>query len=145
MPYRTPGEMPRIKRPGGTSGGTGKFLLGCVLLIAGGYLFLDNVTVHGNYGAMFGFGGRSSFGLTLIPLMFGVALLFYNGKNLLGWFLTGGSLLAMFVGIIASLNAHYQSTSLYNTLIIFGLIAGGAGLIIRSLKEHRESEEAKNG
>ena len=141
MPYRNAPDMPRIKRPGGTSGGTGKFLLGCVLLIAGGYLFLDNVTVHGNYGDMFGFGGRSSFGLTLIPLMFGVAILFYNGKNLLGWFLTGGSVLAMFVGIIASLNAHFRSTSLYNTLIIFGLIAGGIGFILRSLKEHNESTE----
>ena len=51
----------------------------------------------------------------------------------------------MFVGIIASLNAHYQSTSLYNTLIIFGLIAGGVGFILRSLKQHNDNEDAKNG
>jgi len=142
MPYRNVQDLPRIQRPGGTSGGTGKFLLGCVLLIGGGYLFLDNVTIHSTYGAMFGFGGRSSFGLTLIPLMFGIGILFYNGKSLLGKALTAASLLAIFVGVIASLNAHYRSTSLYNTLIIFGLIAGGIGLILRSLKEHNESPDA---
>lgn len=142
MPYRSPVDVPRIKRPGGTEGGTGKFLLGCVLLIAGGYLFLDNVTVHGSYGDMFGFRGRSSFGLTLIPLMLGVGFLFFNGKSLVGWLLAGGSVVAIFVGIIASLNAHYRSTSLYNTLTIFILIAAGIGIIARSLRAQGASEEA---
>ena len=45
--------------------------------------------------------------------------------------------------VIDYLNAHYRPTTLYNTLTIFVLIAGGIGFILRALREHKDSEESE--
>lgn len=132
-PYREPPDGYRPMAPGGTSGGTGLFLIGLALLIAGGYLFLDNVAVHSSYRELFGF-GHGTFGLSLIPLLIGVGWLFFNGKSVVAWVLTGGGVIIIVVGVIARMTVHWQRTSLFNTLLIFVFIAGGIGLIARSLK-----------
>ena len=119
--------------PGGTSGGTGQFIIGLAMLVAGGYLFLDNVAVFTNYRELFGF-GHGAFGLSLIPLLIGVGWLFFNGKSIVAWFLTGGGLLIIVIGIIARMTVRWQTTSLFNTLLILVFIVGGVGLIARSLK-----------
>lgn len=132
-PYRTPGK-PR-PGPGGTEGGGGTFLIGLAMAIAGGYLFLDNVMVTSNVGSLFGW-GQGSFGLSLIPIFAGIAILFFDGKSLLGRLLAGGGLVIIVVGVINRLTIHYRQTSLFDTLLILALIAGGIGLIARSLRPH---------
>jgi hypothetical protein len=122
-----------LRDVGGTKGGLGKFLVGLALVIVGAYLLLDRVTVHGGYWSWFG-SSQTSFGITLIPLLLGVGLLFYDGKSLLGWLLAGSGALIIFAGIIANLQIHFRSTSLFNTLIVLGLIMAGLGLVARSLK-----------
>jgi len=127
----------RLRNPGGTRGGMGEFLLGLALLVVGGYLFLDNVVVSSSGGFWgWGVGWRGSFGISLIPLFIGVALLFFNGKSALGWVLTAGGALAILAGIIVSLDVHWRPSSLYYTVAILVLMAGGVGLIVRSLREH---------
>jgi hypothetical protein len=119
--------------PGGTSGGTGLFIIGLALLVAGGYLFLDNVVVRTSYRELFGF-GHGTFGLSLIPLLIGVGWLFFDGKAIGGWLLTAAGVIIIIVGIIARMAVYWQSTSLFNTLLILVFIVGGVGLIARSLK-----------
>jgi len=46
-----------------------------------------------------------------------------------------GGALIIFVGILASLNIHFQQTSLFNTVLMLVLFVAGLGLIARSLKE----------
>ena len=121
--------------PGGTSGGMGQFLLGLALLVGGGYLFLDNVEVTSNFGALWGW-GYGSFGLSLIPLFVGVALLFFNGKSVAGWVLTGARAIIIFVGVLARMTVYIRHTSLFNVLLILVLIAAGVGLIARALRAH---------
>ena len=122
-----------LRNVGGTPGGTRTFLLGLVMLLAGGYLLFDHVQVGGGFWHWRGFGGRgTSFGVTLIPLLIGIAILFVNGKSLVGRFLTGAGALVIFVGIIANLDIHFRQTSLFNTLVMLVLIVGGIGLIVRS-------------
>ena len=78
-----------LKNVGGTPGGTRTFLLGMGMAIVGGYLLLQEVQVHGGYWN-WGFGGYGrSFGITLIPLLLGVGMLFANGRSFAGRFLTG--------------------------------------------------------
>lgn len=127
----------RLRNPGGTSGGVGEFLIGLALLIAGGYLFLDNVTVStaGNWGWGW-FGSNRLFGVTLIPLFIGIAVLFFNGRSPIGWVLTVGSAIVIGVGIVANLTVQWRPTSLYFTLIIIGLMAAGIGFIARSVRPH---------
>ncbi len=129
-------EDARWRNAGGTSGGIGEFLLGLALLVAGGYLFLTNVTVTGGFWSLFGFSGASSFGLTLIPLFIGIVFLFFSRRSKVGWLLTAGSVIAIVVGIFAQLHVFFQPTSLFSTLIMIVLMAGGLGLILRSFRSH---------
>nr|HEX4315253.1 hypothetical protein [Kofleriaceae bacterium] len=122
-----------IKNPGGTPGGTRTFLLGLIMTIVGGYLLMDRVTVFGGYWEWgFGSSGRT-FGITLLPLLFGIGILFANSKSFAGWVLVGGGALVIVTGIIANMDIHIQQTSLMSTLIVLTLLVGGIGLIVRSV------------
>ena len=140
LPDQRPEEaerLDRLRNPGGTRGGVGEFLLGLALLVAGGYLFLDNVIVSSSGGWAWGwFGGNRPFGITLIPLFAGIAFLFFNGRSIVGWILTVASAIVICVGIIANLSVEWRPTSLYFTLIILALMAAGIGLIARSVRPH---------
>jgi hypothetical protein len=120
----------RLRNVGGTSGGLGSFLLGAVMLVGGGYLLLNQVTVTSGFWSFFGY---NAFGLSLVPLLFGILLLFYNGRGILGWLLLLAGLVIIGGGILANLTIFFRPTSLFNTLIILVLFVGGVGLIARSL------------
>lgn len=125
--------MHDLRDVGGTKGGFVHFLVGLTMTIAGAYLFFDRVTVHGGYWQFFGSGG-TSFGITLIPLLFGIAMLFYDSASKLGWLLSGMGFLILVTGLIANLEVHFRATSLWATLTVLGLFVGGIGLILRSLR-----------
>jgi len=124
-----------MQNVGGTPGGTKTFLLGIIMLVVGGYLLFTHVQVGGGYWnwSLFGQGYGTSFGITLIPMLFGVGILFANGKSLIGKLLTYGGLLMILVGIIMNLDLHFRRTSLFNTLVMLVLIVGGIGLVARSV------------
>jgi hypothetical protein len=120
-----------IKGAGGTPGGVWTFLAGLAMVVVGGYLLLNQVTVHSGFWSWF---GGNTFGLTLLPLLVGIGFLFFDGSSVAGWVLTALGALIIVAGIIANLQIYFQPTSLYNTLIMLALVAGGLGLIVRSLR-----------
>ena len=127
-------EEERIRRgAGGTSGGIGEFLLGLGMAVAGGYLLTQRVTVTSSYWTLWGY---NAFGLSLLPLLFGIGLLFFNGKSIAGWLLTFVGVVIILMGIIMNLGIYFEPTSLFNTLVMLVLLAGGIGLIARSLRAH---------
>ena len=126
-------EMEEKRGAGGTSGGVGEFLLGLGMAVAGAYLLTQQVTVTSGYWTLWGY---NAFGLSLLPLLFGVGLLFFNGRSIAGWLLTFAGVVIIFVGIIANLGVYFQATSLFNTLLMLVLLAGGIGLVARSLRAH---------
>lgn len=131
---RTDEEYERERRgAGGTPGGIGEFLIGLAMAVAGAYLLTQQVTVTSGFWT---FWGHSAFGLSLLPLIAGVALLFYNGKSIAGWLLTFAGAVIIFIGVLMNLQIYFQSTSLFNTIIMLVLLAGGIGLIARSLRPH---------
>jgi hypothetical protein len=119
-----------IEGAGGTPGGLGTFAAGLAMVIAGGYLLLTRVTVASGGWYFYGY---NAFGLSLAPLLIGIGVLFFNGRSLLGWFLTSAGAIIIVVGILANLQIYFQRSSLFDTLVMFGLIAGGIGLVARSL------------
>ena len=123
---------------GGTSGGLGSFLMGFVMACLGGYLLSNHVTVAGSY---WGFYGGNTFGITLIPMLLGIAMLFWNGRSTIGWLLTAGGALFILAGVIANMHIYFQPTSLFNTLVMLILLVGGLGLIARSLRHHPGAAE----
>lgn len=121
---------------GGTPGGLGHFLIGFAMICVGGYLLSNQVVVGSSY---WNFYGPSTFGITLIPMLIGIGLLFWSGRSVIGWLLTVGGMLFILAGVIANLRIYFQPTSLFNTLVMLILLAGGLGLIIRALSPHRNA------
>jgi len=118
---------------GGTSGGLGMFLVGFAMACIGGFLITNQVTVVSSY---WNFWGGSSFGVTLLPMLFGVGILFWNGKSTIGWLLTVAGALFIFAGIIANMHIYFRGASLFNTMVMLILLVGGLVLIARSLRPH---------
>ena len=102
-----------------------------MLAVAGGWLLMNQVTVTSG---MWSLGGYNSFGLSLLPFVAGVALLFFNGRSALGWLLLIAGLVIVLAGVIANLQIYFRPTSLFNTLLMLVLLFGGIGLIARSLR-----------
>jgi len=121
----------QVRGAGGTSGGIGIFFIGLAMAVAGGWLLTNQVTVTSGY---WQWGGYNSFGLTLIPLIAGIAFLFFNGRSVIGWLLTFTGAVIILAGIITNLEIFFRPTSLFNTLMMLALLAGGIGLVARSLK-----------
>jgi predicted membrane channel-forming protein YqfA (hemolysin III family) len=118
---------------GGTPGGLLEFFVGAGLIALGGFLLLNQVSVTTNPWLIWGYNG---FGIAFIPLLIGIAWLFFNGRAIGAWLLTSVGFLIIIVGIITSLDIYFRPTSLLNTLIMLGLLAAGLGLVARSLRAH---------
>ncbi|MGO4881961.1 MAG: hypothetical protein ACLP59_14200 [Bryobacteraceae bacterium] len=123
----------RFSDVGGTSGGLGEFLLGFALVCVGGYLLTNQVVVAGSYWT---FWGTNTFGITLIPMLIGVGLLFRDGRSVAGWLLTIAGALFIVAGVLANMQIYYRPTSLFNTLAMLIMLVGGLGLIARAMRAH---------
>jgi hypothetical protein len=122
---------------GGTPGGLGHFVLGFFMTCIGGYLITNQVKVVGSYWSFY---GGNTFGLTLLPMLFGVGILFWSGRSIIGWLLTVAGALFILAGVIANLHIFFQPASLFETMVMLVLLVGGLGLIGRAILPH----QAKN-
>ena len=122
-----------MKGAGGTPGGVWEFFVGLAMAVGGGYLLTNQVTVES---AFWGYFGHQTFGLSLLPLVVGVGILFFNGRSIVGAVLAVGGALIIVLGILLNLRIYFEPTSLFNTLVMLVLLAGGLGLVARSLRPH---------
>jgi hypothetical protein len=116
---------------GGTPGGLPQFFIGLGLAVAGAYLLTQQVTVQSGYWTL---GGYNAFGLSLVPFMLGIGLLFFDGSSKAGFFLLFIGVVIIAAGILMNLSIYFQPTSLFNTLMMIGMTAAGVGLVLRGLK-----------
>jgi uncharacterized protein len=126
-------EEKDFRNVGGTPGGIGEFLLGLAMTVAGGYMLTNRVVVTSSFWSLWGY---NSFGISLLPLLIGVGILFFNGKSIIGWILLFVGVVIIFAAIIMNLQIYFQPTSLFATVGMLVLLAGGIGLIARSLRSH---------
>ena len=126
-------DEPKIRGAGGTPGGIGEFFLGLVMVVIGGYLITNRIVVVSSYWT---FGGYSMFGVSLLPLIFGIGILFFNGKSIVGWILLFLGVVIIFAGVLMNLQIYFQATSLFGTIVMIVLLAGGIGLVFRALAPH---------
>jgi hypothetical protein len=123
--------LPEKRGAGGTPGGVGQFFIGLTMAVVGVYLLLNQVQVTTSF---WNFGRFGGFGPTLLPLLVGVAFLFYNGKSFIGWLLTALGLAIVLAGILMNMDIYFRQTTLFNTIVMLGLLFGGLGVIARSLR-----------
>ena len=122
---------PRVRGAGGTPGGIGVFFLGLAMVIAGAYLITNRIVVVSGF---WSFGGYSAFGLSLLPLIIGIGILFFNGKSIAGWVLSFIGVVIIFTGVLMNLHIYFQPTTLFSTIVMIILLAGGIGLIFRATR-----------
>jgi hypothetical protein len=129
---------------GGTSGGTGQFFLGLIMMCGGFYLLLNGIVVSSNFGfgsRLFGFGSGFgiSGGMVMIPMMIGIGMVFYNSRNYFGWLIALCSFAALVFGVISSVSMSLRTMSAFDLICILVLAIGGLGLFLRSLKPAQPS------
>lgn len=127
-----------VRGAGGTPGGIGEFFAGLLMAGAGTYLFLNQVEVTTSFWRFY---GMNAFGLSLVPMLVGIGILFFNGKSVAGWILTALGLTIILAGVLMNMDIYFVRTSLFNTIFMLGLLAGGIGFIVRALQPHGKSAD----
>lgn len=138
----------RIEGAGGTPGGIGSFIIGFLMMCTGFYLLMQSIIVTRSFGLGMGlfhfgfFGGPVTVtsGMILIPLIFGIGMIFYNARGVTGWVLAIGSLAALITGVLANLQLALRTMTLFDLITILVLFIGGFGLFLRSLRDSGRSQ-----
>ena len=129
-----------MRGAGGTRGGIGRFFIGLVMMVAGGYLFFNAINVTHQFSLGYAIYTYRSFrltsGMTLIPFIFGIGFIFYDYKNVIGWLLAAASLVMLGFGMIASLEFQLRNMSAFELIMILVLLVGGIGLFLSSFKPY---------
>jgi uncharacterized protein len=116
---------------GGTPGGLPQFVIGVALSAVGAYLLTQQVSVQSGFWTI---AGHNAFGLSLVPFILGIGMLFFDGRSRAGLVLLFLGVLIIAAGILMNLTIYFERTSLFNTLVMIGMTAAGVGLVLRALK-----------
>lgn len=110
--------------------------MGVCMAGLGGYQILTNIRVTTRWSWNFFGHGHHGPGAFIAVFFLGLFFVFFNGRSVLGWILAGGSIAAIIFGVISNLHVYWGSQTLLLTLTEFGLLAGGMGMILKSLTAH---------
>ena len=119
-----------------------QFMIGMVMLAAGLYWFLSNVTVMTHFGFQI-WNFRVGAGLIVVPFITGIIWLFLNVDSFGAKLLTVLGIVVILASIIANIQFIFRSTSLYVYLIMLVLIFGGAALVGQVLFRWPKDEDEK--
>ena len=109
-----------------------EFLIGVVLVAAGLFMLSKRVIVHTGW-YMWRIGSFSlSSGTIIIPLLIGIIWYFYNPKSVMSKIVIGLSVLFIVLSIIMSVTINFTATSMFDYVLILGMAAAGAGLLLKS-------------
>lgn len=120
----------------------GQFVIGMVMLVAGLYWFMSNVTVSTYFGLRF-MGHHLGGGLIVVPFIAGIIWLFLNVDSIGAKLLTGIGVLIILASIISNLQFMFRSASLYTYLVMLILIFGGGALVGQVLFRWPKDEDEK--
>jgi len=119
------------------------FFVGLVMLVVGGYLFMQNVTVYSGSIFAFSIRGHQMDGLIFIPLIASIIFLFFK-YNIYSKICVGLSLAIIVANVIMNLRVYWNATSLFGTVVIFVLLFGGIGLVLKTLFANPGGKHGKN-
>ena len=118
-----------------------EFVVGFILLGAGIYWVLNSFVVTFTWGSLWGgfdISAGLATGLMLIPLFIGIGLAFFMEKKLIPGLVIGLGVLIILVTLLTSVRFRPMTASLWQYVVMFGMIAAGAGLLAKSLFKKSE-------
>ena len=109
-----------------------ELLIGIVLVAAGLFMLSKRVIVHTGW-SMWRIGSFNlSSGTVIIPLLIGIIWYFYNPKSLISKIIIGLSIVFIVLSIIMSVSINFTATSMFDYVLILGMVAAGFGLLLKS-------------
>lgn len=115
-----------------------QFFIGIILLGVGLFMFSKRVVLYsGWYTWHFG-GFNLSSGTVTIPLIIGIIWYFFNSKSIGAKLLIILSAVFIVVSIIMSVKISFVSTSMFDYVLMFGMMSAGIGLVIKILFKKRD-------
>lgn len=114
------------------------FIIGLLLLGAGLFMLSRKVIVHSGWHGWNLWGWNVSSGTVVIPLIIGIIWYFFNPKSIVPKIIMILSGVFLIITIIMSVNINFVSTSLFDYIIMIGMAAAGAGLLLRSVFGKKE-------
>ncbi len=113
------------------------FFVGLLMLAGGLFMIFNNLSVTSSWGMGGYFFRIGSFGmpngLVMFPIIVGVGMLFLMKRKIFGWVVVAVGIVIVLLSVLLSTQIHWRSTSAYVFIIMFGLTAAGAGLVLREL------------
>lgn len=109
------------------------FFLGVILLGVGLFWVSQKVIVHSSWYTWRIGNFNLSSGLVTVPLIIGIIWYFVKpGSKIAKWVITLGALFIV-ATIIMGISINFVSTSLFEYILMFGMAAAGAGLLLRTI------------
>ena len=114
-----------------------QFFIGVILLGAGLFMLSKRVMVHSSWYVWRIGGFDLSSGTITIPLIIGIIWYFCNSKSIAPKIIITLSVIFIVVSIIMSVRINFVTTSMFDYILIFGMSAAGAGLLLKTLFKKR--------
>lgn len=130
--YRQASKVKESK-PASASSELLQLLIGIILICVGLFMFSKKVVVHTSW-FLWRIGGFNlSSGTVTIPLIIGIIWYFFNTKSMGAKILIVLSIILILVSVIMSLRINFVTSTLFDYVLMFGMMAAGAGLSLRVL------------
>ncbi|MBP3250374.1 MAG: hypothetical protein J6M48_08500 [Ruminococcus sp.] len=114
-----------------------KFFVGLLMLAGGLFMIFQNISVssswgHGGYFLSFGNFNLAN-GMIMLPIIIGIGMLFTMKRKIFGWTVLAIGVVIVLLSVLLTTSIHWRTTNAYIFIIMFGLTAAGAGLVLREL------------
>ena len=114
------------------------FFIGIILLGVGLFMLSKRVMVHSSWYTWRIGGIDLASGTVTIPLIIGIIWYFFNTKSIIPKIIMTLGTIFIVVTIIMSVRIRFVTTSMFEYIIIFGMAAAGAGLLLKTLFKKRK-------
>lgn len=118
-----------------------KFFMGIMMLAGGLFMIFNNIRVTSSWGMGGYFFHIGSWGipngLIMLPLIVGIMMLFMMERKIFGWIVFSAGIVIVLLSVLASTRITWRGSTGFEYVIMFGLTAAGAGLVIRELFRSR--------
>ena len=145
-------EVPKVRKgkerktlnPGKASNELMQFFMGFLLFGGGLYWVFNSFEVTSTWGrGYWGIGSlRMPMGTMLIPLLVGIGLTFFLEKKWIGGFVCALGVLVILISLITSISFHAIHGTLFTYILMFAMVAAGAGLLIKVLFKPNDKSDS---